>query len=487
MRAPIWIAVACLASPVLAGCVSAPDLAASGVPGSPSSILPYLDASDDHDHATPAIHDAGWNLDVKGWNPFTEDPSALGATNQAHVQDGYAYVSAYALPPEMKPGLAVVDLADPANPEVVGAFTSTEIGATIDVHVSEDGNFAALAGHRQQFPVPLPPFPVDPCTGVPLPGRPTTACVPFVPSGVQLLDVSDKSDPKLLVTYRSLPSGAHTVKLATIDGTLYAFLASYGVSWLDRVVSGVEILKFNPSGPAGPALERVALFLADEDAGGDVFVHDMSVQKHPITGDWLLYVAYWDGGVVLADVNDPAAPREIASWKEFDAAAYGNIHFVKPMTALLQGRHITVAAPEFGSAEHAGESYVLDTTDPTAPVLLGKWRLPGDPVNPGGYMHSPHNFDLGADGLLVMAHYHAGVWVLDLKPLLAGADAPPEIAYRWTIPPVADAVPSSQATRVWSAMWLDADTIVASDVETGLYTLDLVSDSPGTPPYAGLV
>ncbi len=490
MRAAIVLASLVAVS----GCV-APAIEPSTVGGSdPSRILPYLDASDAHDHASPAAHDAGWNLAPVGWTAFGADAASLPSYrfNQVQVFGTHAFVSAYAAPPEGRPGLVVVDLSDPARPIVVAAFDSGRL-VPIDVHLSEDGKFLALAGHRltasETAALPAQPPPV-PCTSAPA-GPAFTVCAPFVPFGVEILDVSDPASPKLLASHVSAPSGAHTVKLATIGGALHAFVASYGFSYANRLASGVEILRYEPDGPLGPHLRPVSRFLPREASGGPVFMHDMYVAPHPVTGETLLYGAYWDGGVVIANVDDPSKPLEIASWKEFDAATYGNVHFVQPMRALLHERHVTVAAPEFGSAEHAGEMYVVDTTDPTHPVRLGRWALPGNPVSERDYMHSPHNFDLAPDGRLAYGHYHGGVWVLDLDPVVRGAaDEPSVLAYRFPVPPVEAGITlpdGAFAPNVWNAAWVGPDRVIASDIQAGVHVLDLESRTPGAPPYAGLV
>nr|AIF08174.1 hypothetical protein [uncultured marine group II/III euryarchaeote KM3_27_D07] len=91
----------------------------------------------------------------------------------------------------------------------------------------------------------------------------------------------------------------------------------------------------------------------------------------------------------------------------------------------INWRHYTVIAPEYGSnSNHTGYLWTIDTTDPTQPFLVSKWRLPGEgtlangskhPQHyiPGGYIFSPHNGDTGTGGEVYWAHYHAGTWVTD--------------------------------------------------------------------------
>ena len=91
----------------------------------------------------------------------------------------------------------------------------------------------------------------------------------------------------------------------------------------------------------------------------------------------------------------------------------------------INWRHYTLIAPEYGSNDnHTGYIWTIDTTDPTKPFLVSKWRLPGEGTRengskhpqhyiPGGYIYSPHNGDTGPGGRAYWAHYHAGAWATD--------------------------------------------------------------------------
>ena len=97
----------------------------------------------------------------------------------------------------------------------------------------------------------------------------------------------------------------------------------------------------------------------------------------------------------------------------------GSIHYVIPYPGLLDGRHFTIIAPEFGSHEsETGKIRVIDTTDPTNPQFVGEWELPGNYSNPDAdncrFCYSPHNIDLG-NGHIYLANYHVGTWVIDIS------------------------------------------------------------------------
>jgi len=439
----------------------------------PQEILPHLELTDAHDHKDRAQHAIAWNMELLGWDPIAPDTTKLGRYNHVAVHGTRAFVGAYALEAGGAPGLAIFDISGD-DPTLLGTLETRSL-VPIDVHVSDDGKYVVLAGHADpRFALPAA---ANACTGTPM----VNLCTPFVPAGVALVDVTDPTAPRTVAETKSVPSGAHTAKVVQYADGYYVFLASYGFSYANRLASHVEILKVE-DGPLGTQMRPVSEFFASRMSNNEgaerVFVHDMFIAEHPRAG-MVMYVSYWDGGVVIADVNDPARPKEIATWRDFDGAQYGNIHFARPVGE-IDGRHISFAAPEYSSADHAGEAYVLDTTDLSAPKLLAKWVLPGNPVNDGNYRFSPHNFDpLGTR--IVYAHYHGGVWVLDL----ATPETP--VVKGYVFPTVPEGEPAFEATEdapnVWAAVWAQDGTIWASDIGTGLYHYRLVSDEPGVPPY----
>jgi len=220
--------------------------------------------------------------------------------------------------------------------------------------------------------------------------------------------------------------------------------------------------------------------------GGSIFNHDHVYFVHPITQQRLLAASYWGAGLRLVDVSEPPViadpegitwPPEVGRWmgcSSADDGWYGpeggghanmspevwldsnqgndNIHYAVPNDYLIcsgistfdpvedwpphcgtgfedpmygiNWRHYTYIAPEYGSNEnHTGYIWTIDTTDPTQPFLVSKWRLPGEGMKengshpqhyiPGGYIFSPHNGDTGPSGHVYYTHYHAGVWMTD--------------------------------------------------------------------------
>lgn len=462
-----------LAALPLAGCITPSDTVDAASAQQAQRVLPHLDLTDEHDHSDPAQHRAAWNMEFLGWNAAPEDVTKLGRYNHVVIHGDYAYQTAYALEAGGAPGLAIFDITGDA-PVLLSTLETPDL-TPIDVHVSQDGKYAVIGGHRDnRFVLPND---LQTCTGTGL----VDVCTPYVPGGVDLVDVSDPAAPKLVDSYTSAPSGAHTAKVEQYGNEYYVFIASYGFSYASRLASQVEILSLE-STPLGLKMQPAARFQASQLSGNDgeerVFVHDMFVDPHP-DGRRLMYVSYWDGGVVIADVSDPTNPTEVTTWKDFDISEFGNIHFARPI-GVIDGKHITYAAPEFGSAAHAGEAYILDTTTPETPVLLGKWTLPGNPINDAGYRFSPHNFDpRGTE--IVYSHYHGGIWVLDF------ADPTDPVVKAYAMPAMPEGTPEYEhredAPNIWAAAWTAEGTIIASDIGTGLHHYRVTQTNAGSPPY----
>ena len=276
--------------------------------------------------------------------------------------------------------------------------------------------------------------------------------------------------------YPELVAGGGPVK-----GTQVFYVPLGLESWMpnqneEEQNSSREILRWGAYTPEGQTT-----------CGGSVFNHDHVFFVHPVTKQKLLIASYWDAGLRIVDVTEPPDvadsmgitwPQEIGRWmgcSSDDSGWYGpdggghadmsaeewldagqgngNIHYAIPFKNLVcdgiseydpmsewpascgtgpedasygqNWRHYTIIAPEYGSNDnHTGYLWTIDTTDPTKPFLVSKWRLTGQGMLangsshpqhyiPGGYIYSPHNGDVGLNGHAYWTHYHAGAWVTD--------------------------------------------------------------------------
>ena len=353
---------------------------------------------EDHDHADPAEHDGAHNLEllalVKGEEGRVPRPTE--SYIETAVKNGYAYLCRTG--PEQ--GLVIFDMADPEHPTQVG-YINLEAGFEPDIEVSDDGQWAFWETQRFPTSAELP--------NVLEPGA-------NLQRGVHIVDISDKSAPTWAGFSPTPPDGPHSITYANVSGrhnlfqSVYAFAYAYGGVDVPRT-QRLVISELDASGPVA-TLTTLAEYVDPEAMGLDRMPHDVSVAVHPITGRTYAYVAYWDVGVVILDVTDPAAPERVGVANDFGPAGYGDIHMARQFPHTIAGRVVVVAEPEIGAEPDSGYVTFHDVTDPTAPFYISGWLLPGNLTSGGGSL-GPHYFDV-AEGRVALASYHAGFWVIDV-------------------------------------------------------------------------
>lgn len=476
---PGMVLVLILAAPALAGCLGeqgGPDPDASVVP----ALSHYLDdefpVEWDHtpeEHADPTLHHAALSLDLAGYHSCAPDGAYAagrmsGFTDLAfHGPHLFAGHSA---------GFCVLDIADPTRPRYVGEYRTTNAAAS-DLEVSADGNHVFFTTQRNKVTQ----------SSVTTPGSP--------PRGVHVVDVTDKARPVFESYYPVPTNGVHTASAFATGGRQFVFVQSY--DWVppkelnDTVrpppfpetnaplTQRIEITEL-VAGPDGTrALVRVATYSFPRPPTDQLvyyFPHDSFAQVHPLTGRTYLYVAYWDAGLVVVDITDPLQPRLVSQYDDRTPSLYNNYHDVKASEVLIDGRHITVTAPEIEVGRETGVVRVFDTTDPARPVQLGTWRLPGGLGVPKDFLFSPHVFAVHA-GRIYIGHNHGGVWVIDIstpenlrQPKSAGFFFPHGDT---RLGPAAWA----NSTRVWGAYWHEG-YVYATEAASGVHVLRFGGD-PG--------
>jgi hypothetical protein len=480
-----WASVAC-ALLLLAGCFGGSkraDYAAVEADVDAHSAPFLLQTHDDErGHYDAALHNGSWNMELVGYHNGVDDSGDAnqipgdGYYTELAVTSQYAYLSRASASGGYG-GFVILNVHDdPAHPRLVGQFNGL---GSADIEVNADESLAFLATQRN-----LPPQMAQSIanTGDPKAG---------LPRGVYVVDIRDKTNPSLAsflpmpvngphtLTYYHHPNGndylvACTYDLVTDPGT-GAIVATVGATQRVVVLQVVEPNK-EPGAAPGPAtLVPVSQYSIVEQAPtGRLFMpHDTRVQVHPTWdgGDHvLLYVAYWDKGLRILDMTDPTQLRDIGASTDFTPSALNNIHLAQPFDEPIAGHHVTVAQPEIPQVDgETGQLTFFDTTDPTRPQKLGRWTLPpGDQGQLGitDFLFSPHNFDLW-DGKVALAHFHAGVWVIDVHDGL-NLQAPRSVGFYMPHVP-RDNAPSPQP-NTWGVFEQDG-LLYAVDESTGLYVL----------------
>ncbi|MFC6951542.1 hypothetical protein [Halorubellus litoreus] len=333
-------------------------------------------------------------------------------------------------------GLAVVDWHNPNRPAVVGGMTaSAPAGGILDVKV--DGDLAALASN----------------------GGP----------GITLVDVSDPTDPTELAF---VDVGHHIHNCFLDDGYAYLTVNESG----DAAFSESRTTIVDVSDPTDAAVVGEYRLKDDFPAfalGGQAACHDVYVQ------DDVLYQAFWDAGVVVADVSDPSDPELLAQFGNapdaddpgFDGAGYltrpGNAHYVQPSP---DGDLVYVGAETFpGNVvtnpedEDYGGIRIFDVSDGDDPRQVGEIRPPSVDA-----FRTSHNFDVTANRVHA-SWYDGGVTVHDVSD-----PTNPETRMRYR----------TEDTSFWGAV-AERGFTVASDIGGGLVVLHEDRGRQSAPGFEG--
>jgi hypothetical protein len=372
-------------------------------------------------------------------------------------------------------GWTVVDVTDPARPEVAAHVPGPENTWTLQVDLHGDTMVTAL---EQVFPN----FGGDPAA-------------PFE-EGVLIWDIADPVRPRRLGHYRTGGTGTHRnlypggryVHLAAgapgFSGNIYVILdisdrtrpREAGRWW----VPGQRADEQTPAdGGRGAPDDHAASGGFCCSAGQDVSLHG---PPYPVGN--LVYLPYGGAGLIVLDIADPARPREVGRLP-FSPPFHSRfgVHGVLP----VPGRGIAFANSEdvsygTGPAHHAS---IVDISDPRKPFLLS--LLP-EPVPPRGADYAdfstrggwsgPHNINhhqhhpdvQPQDGLLYVAHFNAGLRIYDVSnprlPRETGHFMPPEPTRRY------GPMPAGELTLQTEDVVVDRrGYIYVSDKNQGLWIL----------------
>lgn len=440
---------------LLAGCLSSdPDDDASGSPtDEPAGFEPFVPPAPDFDfgsviepdhgaHWLASLHTAGHGLTLTGHTGVQDllPTTTRGSITAIDIWGDYAVVSG------MEGGLAfvVIDIADPTNPQAIGWAPSAADGWT--ARFSEDGQYVFYG--CQMTGTYAPTLVVGTCEDATAPHAPVLGN----PSGVSVWDVSEKSDPKF-VTFTTV-GGSHNIYVRAIDGVDYVFTSSVAILAFDREAGKLTEVANLPG------------------------VHDVTVERHPLTGEWLLLTG--TGELSVYSVANPAEPLLLFEGQGDEG--WEGWHDQVLVPGVVDGRVILLLAGESGVGT-GGEVLpdavdVVDFTDPTNPVLLGSWQPPFRPLMPWAeYAWSIHEMAATPTGQVAVAWYHAGVWVIDVStqerqsgPATLAVYQPHEDLN--VVPSTFAQTPVPYVPMVWGAGWTQKGHLVVPDMHSGVYILE---------------
>jgi len=332
--------------------------------------------------------------------------------------------------------------------------------------------------------------------------------------GTSILDASDPTDLRVVRQWAA-PPGTHTHKVQVGDGLLLVNHEQF--PWRRGVGDSRGMAVYDLADPFDP--QRIGWFDSGGRGvhrivwtGGDhawvsatpegfddrIFVVvDMTDPTHPVeagrwwwpgmhlaggeTPDWpegerhaahhalldgdTAYLGYCDAGMVVLDVSDPTAPRDVArlSWDPV-----GDTHTCMP----LPGRDLLVVTDEETHDACAGGPHhvrIVDVADRTAPSVVSRLPTPQGDYCDRGLRFGPHNTHENRPGsyrsaeVVFVTWFNAGLRVYDL----ADPEHPVELAH-WV-----PALPDGQVDVQVNDVFVDHDgTIYATDrVGGGVYVL----------------
>jgi len=384
---------------------------------------------------------------VGSLNPF-EDAlySAVVVDTDRHVAYmGAAFTSQ---------GVAVIDIHDRANPVLVNVLQNPppndQDNQTSPSDVDLVGRFLLVSYH--------PAF-----------GRAAFR-------GVSVYDIS--ADPYHPTHLRDIPVSACGLESSQLDpeaesGRPYAYCNAHCL--VDPRVFIVNILTGAVEGSfVGPEPFGCPPFpCAEENAP-----HEAMVQRHPRSGRVLDYIGYWDSGLRIVDVTDPAHPTEVGAFDYGPGTPNRNAHGA----VVTPSANWVYVGDELSFDERGGihlfDASACDGTVHCTPIQVGFWQAGGSTQAPPDnafvqFLHfDVHNmFPLGENGLLV-ANYGLGIRLLDVT----NKSDPEEISFY--LPnnnggETEGGPPFVAGRRTYSAVRGKDGLIYASDLNLGFFVVRL--------------
>jgi hypothetical protein len=291
----------------------------------------------------------GPRLEVLAHEPL----GGRGLNADIFLHRGFAYVGTWQTRTDRVAGcpgtgVRVVDLADPRQPVEV---------STLAAHARTWAeNMRVLSLRTPDFEGDLLAVGLQPCDGGSsdegLEGAPDAG---GALSGVELWDVTNPRDPRWLGFSSVGPEtgGVHELDLVQrADGQVLALLAvNFSESEHPDRLGDFRIVDVTAPRAPVPLADwgaEAALGLGPHDGIGsdpDVYGHSARASADGMRA----YVSYWDAGVVILDIADPAAPR-LVGVTTFPPGAQGNAHSV----ALVQDGRLLIEADEVFQVEAYG-------------------------------------------------------------------------------------------------------------------------------------
>jgi hypothetical protein len=252
-------------------------------------------------------------------------------------------------------GVTILDVTDPASPATVG-FVPTPNKDTWHIKVQVADDLMMLPSELNFFALE-----VDAAN---------------VRSGVRLFDLADPTAPEEISFVAAGGIGCHR---SWWNGGDYAYVSAgieaagiwmHGAKDMTRILLTVDV-----SDPRSP--RKVSEFWLPEQRGEGTPMGEgetLYVHQPLVEGD-RAYVAYWDGGFAILDIEDRASPRLISHVRTFPELSDGNTHTCLPIPERDQLVVIEENTANFGG-EGLKSIWLFDISDEEHPEAISKMPRP---------------------------------------------------------------------------------------------------------------
>ncbi|MBL9013694.1 MAG: hypothetical protein JNL83_05940 [Myxococcales bacterium] len=381
------------------------------------------------------------------------DLGARGMGSALAIAGDVAYVGSR----DDRRGIAIVDIADPAAPAMVGEFAMPPAGiSSRELRAVPDKNLLIVMNLQCS----------DALHGC------TTGALPV--EHLAFYDITDRRQPRVLSTYpiatgRFMPRSPHEMYVRVDGERVRVFMSTPAAKPQLEVVDAT-----NPAAPVRAAAwdPRDGGVLTN---GADDILHSVSLSADGRTA----YLSHQVSGLLLADVS--ALPAVTLITPPAKAVTWEPITSMGPHSAVeVPGRDLLVVSEEiypmpFGGGCPWGPLRTVDMSDRAAPVVAGILRLP---ENHPDYCAEPreriaftaHNATVTHD-LALVTWYAGGLVAVDLsdaaRPALLAQYLPEPLAQVAAEDPGLGGSP----VEMWSYPVIQDGLIYVVDVRNGLYVL----------------
>ncbi|MGB1586733.1 MAG: hypothetical protein ACPHID_06790 [Thermoplasmatota archaeon] len=493
-----WVALL-MALTALAGCIGDDDSdPVPAEPACPTSIhedanVRILNTTDD-----PIVDERELAWDFSTYNVRTCDLYAVGQTPLRFAADGspdpHGYIGELDVLADYDlatvavlgaggetPTAYVLDISNRTDPQVLSAIEQAGV-YLVDVKLSPDARFLVTASQGLL---------VGPGEASELPELTAN-------SGFTVYDLEDPRNPSYMFTIPDTQGGCHMLEVEYVGTTFVVVCVSANIR-----VWGFEEVQDRTFVPLGfvdylPTLDGVPTPSSRWLPAGDPTCqvptgcvlnpvlgsgpHDMTITQDPDGTLWMT-VSHWNDGMRLVDITDAPQAVEVGAWNGEGATHYdGNVHTA--MRFWANGTPYVIASPEYTYGGVVPSLWVLDTTDPATPQLVGEWYHPNEHESQGLYL-TTHQWQVaptGPDVPLEDVHVyltmnHGGVWVLGFKEMLEGDLWGAIKGFHLTRTPIDQdtAITQNAVLNTWDVNVADG-YIYGTDRATGLWVLDYTGD-----------